>query len=130
MPIPILLQIAVGGAIGASLRHVVGVQVARFAGTGFPWATMTVNVVGSFVMGLAAMFLLRRLDASLNHLAPFLMTGVLGGFTTFSAFSLEAFLLIERGRSALAVAYMAGSVVLGLGAFALAIWLARPVIQT
>lgn len=129
VPVPILLQIAVGGAIGASLRHIVGAQVVRFAGSGFPWGTLTVNVVGSFVMGIAAMFLLRRMDASLNHLAPFLMTGVLGGFTTFSAFSLEAFLLIERGRPVLALAYMAGSVVLGLGAFAMAIWLTRPGIQ-
>ena len=122
----VLMQIALGGAIGASLRHLLGVQVARIAGTAFPWSTLSVNVIGSFVMGLAAMLLLRRMDLGLAHFAPFLMTGVLGGFTTFSAFSLDAFLLAERGRPDLAVAYAVGSVVAGLVAFALGLWLARP----
>ena len=102
-----------------------GVQVSRLAGTGFPWATLAVNVLGSFVMGLAVILLLRRGDAGLQHLAPFLTTGILGGFTTFSAFSLETVLLVERGRPALALAYAGGSVVLGVAAFAVGLWLLR-----
>ena len=122
---PLTLQIALGGAIGAALRHLIGARVARLAGQAFPWATLSVNVVGCLVMGLAVGFLLRRTDARLHHLAPFFMTGVLGGFTTFSAFALEAFLLIERGRPGLALAYMGASVAGGLGAFAAGLWLAR-----
>jgi CrcB protein len=123
---PVVLQIALGGAIGASLRHYISWQFVRWFGTGFPWGTLAVNVIGSFIMGLAAMYLLRRSDLGLQHFAPFLMTGILGGFTTFSAFSLEAFLLIERGRPALALIYMGGSVALGLAGFAAAILLLRP----
>lgn len=123
---PMLLQIALGGAVGACLRHLLGWQVTRLTGMGFPWGTLTVNVLGSFVMGLAAMYLVRRTDPDLQHLAPFLMTGLLGGFTTFSAFSLETVLLVERGRPGLAVTYAAGSVVLSVGAFAAALALLRP----
>jgi CrcB protein len=121
---PVVLQIALGGAIGATLRHLIGAQVSRVAGTGFPWATFAVNVLGSFVMGLAVMLLLRRMGGA-NHLAPFLMTGVLGGFTTFSAFSFETVLLIERGRPGLALAYVGCSVALGVAAFAAGLWLSR-----
>ena len=122
---PPLLQIALGGAIGAMLRYLVSAQVARRAGLAFPWGTLTVNVLGSFVMGLAAALLLRRMDSDLQHLAPFVMTGMLGGFTTFSAFSLEVFLLVERGRPGLALVYAGRSVVLGLAAFALGLWSLR-----
>jgi CrcB protein len=120
-----LLQIALGGAIGATLRHLVSSQVVRRTGLDFPWGTLSVNVVGSFVMGLAAALLLRRMEPGLQHLTPFVMTGVLGGFTTFSAFSLEVFLLIERGRPGLALFYAGASVVLGLAAFALGLWSLR-----
>jgi fluoride exporter len=116
----VLAQVALGGAIGASLRHLIGGLMTRHLGNAFPWGTLTCNVVGSFAMGLAVMLLVRRLDPSLDHLAPFVMTGVLGGFTTFSAFSLETFLLIERGEIGLALAYVGVSVVSGLAAFALA----------
>jgi len=123
---PLLLQIALGGAIGASLRHLVGAQVARHFGLAFPWGTLTVNVLGSFIMGMATMYLVRRSDLGLQHLAPFLMTGLLGGFTTFSAFSLETVLLVERGRPGLALAYVLASVMLSVGAFAAAFALLRP----
>jgi CrcB protein len=113
---PILLQIALGGAIGAVLRYLVGGQVLRLTGGGFPWGTLTVNVAGCFAMGLALMVLTRRGDESMA-VAPFVMTGLLGGFTTFSAFSLEVFDLAERGRPLLALGYVAASVVFGLGAF-------------
>jgi fluoride exporter len=120
-----MLQIALGGALGATLRHLLGVQVSRLAGTGFPWATFAVNVAGSFVMGLVACLLMRRGGPGLHSLMPFAMTGLLGGFTTFSAFSLEMFLLIERGRPDLAAAYACASVGLGLAAFAAGFWLLR-----
>ena len=77
-------------------------------------------------MGLAVMLVVRRPDLGLPGRGPFLMTGVLGGFTTFSAFSLEVFLLAERGRPALAVAYVVASLAATLGAFAVAVLLARP----
>lgn len=123
---PLLFQIAVGGAIGAALRHLMGVEVARRLGAAFPWGTLTVNTLGCFLMGLVVMTVVRRPDLGLQHLAPFLMTGVLGGFTTFSAFSLEVFLLAERGRPDLALGYVAASLGATLGGFALAVLLARP----
>lgn len=122
---PVILQVALGGAIGASLRHLVSWQLAQRLGSGFPWGTLTVNVLGSFIMGLAVMLLVRRADGEFQHLAPFFMTGLLGGFTTFSAFSLETVLLVERQRLDLAVAYVAASVALSVGAFAAAFLLLR-----
>lgn len=123
---PVLVQIAIGGALGAILRHVVSAQMARFAGTGFPWGTFTVNLVGSFLMGVLAALLLRRGEAGPAALVPFLMTGILGGFTTFSAFSLETFVLVERGRPGLAALYAGGSVAAGLVAVIAGLWLMRP----
>lgn len=108
-----LLQVALGGALGASARYLVNVSTMRLIGPGFPWATVTVNVAGSFLMGVLVVVLAHK-DAT--RLAPFLMTGALGGFTTFSAFSLDALTLWERGQTALAAAYVLGSVVLSLGA--------------
>ena len=86
---------------------------------GFPWGTLTVNVAGSLVMGLLAGWLAFRADAAWSQsLRLFLLTGILGGFTTFSAFSLDAALLWERGDVALATSYVIGSVVLSIGALA------------
>lgn len=106
-----LLQVALGGALGASARYLTNVTAMRVIGPGFPWATITVNVLGSFIMG-ALVVVLAHKDAT--RLAPFLMTGVLGGFTTFSAFSLDALTLWERGQPGLAATYVAGSVILAL----------------
>lgn len=117
-----LLQVALGGAVGASARYLVNVATMRLIGPGFPWATVTVNVVGSFLMGALVVVLAHR-DAT--RLAPFLMTGVLGGFTTFSAFSLDALTLWERGQTGLASAYVLGSVVLSLGAIVAGMAVAR-----
>jgi CrcB protein len=106
-----LFQVALGGAIGASARYMTNLAALRLAGPGFPWGTLAVNVAGSFLMGLLVGLLAQR-DA--QRLAPFLMTGVLCGFTTFSAFSLDALTLWERGQTGLAALYVAGSVLLSL----------------
>ena len=122
---PVLLQVALGGALGASLRFLSGTMILRAMGAGFPYGTMFVNVVGSFLMGLLAFYLLERMDGSFSRYAPFLMTGLLGGFTTFSAYSLDALYLLERGRYASASVYMGGSVVLAIGALFLGMTIAR-----
>ena len=84
----------------------------RLIGPGFPWATLFVNVAGSFLMGVIVVVLAR--EGGTRAAGPFLMTGLLGGFTTFSAFSLDAVTLYERGQVALAGAYVMGSVILSL----------------
>jgi len=90
----------------------------------FPLAILTVNVAGSFLMGV---FVVAAANKGLTHLSPFVMTGLLGGFTTFSAFSLEAVTLIERGQITAAGAYVALSVGLSLGGLMLGLWIARGV---
>ncbi len=122
---PVLLQVALGGAIGAALRYASGGVAMRLLGSGFPYGTMFVNILGSFIMGFAAFYMLERMDGSFGRYAPFLMTGVLGGFTTFSAFSLDAVFLIERGRFLAAVIYMGGSVAFAMLALLLGMALAR-----
>ncbi|SEQ36980.1 CrcB protein [Loktanella sp. DSM 29012] len=101
------ISVALGGAIGATLRWLTGLWALRVMGPGFPWATLCVNVVGSFLMGVLVVVLAER---SGNRFAPLLMTGVLGGFTTFSAFSLDAIRLIETGQLGLAGLYVGASV--------------------
>ncbi len=108
-----LLQVALGGAIGASARYLTNVTATRLFGHGFPWGTVIANIAGSFLMGVLVVVLARRGG---THLAPLLMTGMLGGYTTFSAFSLDAFTLYERGQIGLAAAYVAGTLVVGLAA--------------
>lgn len=108
-----LLSVALGGAIGASARFLTNVAALRLIGTGFPWATLAVNVAGSFLMGLLVICFAER---DLTRLAPFALTGVLGGFTTFSAFSLDTISLWQRGDALAATTYVAGSVVLSLAA--------------
>jgi len=117
-----LLQVALGGAIGASSRYLTGVAAIRLMGPGFPWGTLAVNVVGSFAMGVIVIVLGQF---SANRLAPFLMTGLLGGFTTFSAFSLDALTIYERGQHGLAAGYVLASVILSLGAIVAGMALAR-----
>jgi len=122
-----LFPVALGGAIGASLRYLVGVMALRLAGPGFPYATMAVNIAGSFAMGAIAVTLARK--GGHAAWAPFVMTGVLGGFTTFSAFSLDALTLYERGQIGAAAGYVVGSVVLSLGALVLGMAVARGVLS-
>jgi CrcB protein len=107
------LIVFLGGGFGAALRHGINLGSARFLGDGFPYATFFINITGSFIMGLIAAWFAFKGDAS-QHWRLFLTTGVLGGYTTFSTFSLDAALLYERGQLALAGAYVIGSVVLGL----------------
>ena len=107
-----VLSVAAGGAIGASLRSLTGVGLFRLIGpTSFPVAIITVNVVGSFLMGV---FVVVAAQRGLTYLSPFVMTGLLGGFTTFSAFSLETVTLYERGDVTQAVLYIAASVALSI----------------
>ena len=104
-----------GGGIGAAIRHLVNQAVGRVAGTDFPFGIMAINISGSLVMGLAAGYFAFKASEWWSDTARlFLTTGVLGGYTTFSAFSLDAMLLWERGEPGLAVAYVLGSVVLSI----------------
>jgi len=112
------LLVFVGGGLGASLRHLINLICARCIGTGFPWGTFIINISGSTVMGLIAGYLAFKGEAS-QPWRLFVMTGILGGYTTFSAFSLDTALLYERGELGLAAAYVLGSVVLSIaGLFA------------
>ena len=122
--IPTLLQVALGGAIGAAARFGVGAALFR-PGAGFPVGVLAVNVIGSFLMGLVVVYLGQKM---LAHLNPFLMTGVLGGFTTFSAFSLEAYTLFERGEVGQAALYVALSVILSIAALVAGIYIMRGVL--
>ena len=117
------LIVFLGAGIGGALRHGVNVGAARLFGYGFPFGTFIVNVVGSFAMGLLAGFF--ALSGGVpQHFRLFLTTGILGGFTTFSSFSLDAALLIERHQFGAAAGYVVGSVAASLAAlfFGLAVF--------
>lgn len=109
----LVVAIALGGAFGAIGRHFVALRMAHWLGSGFPWGTLTVNVVGSVVLGVLVGILTHGWSPSVE-LRGFLVVGTLGAFTTFSAFSLDAILLIERGAIGLAAAYVGISVVLAI----------------
>jgi fluoride exporter len=124
----LLVLVSAGGAIGAALRfltyQVFAGHAAVRGGPQFPWATLTINVVGSFLMGLAVVTILERFDGS-PELRAFVMAGILGGFTTFSAFSLDA-VDLYAGRSLEAVAaYIAASVALSIAGLVAGMALAR-----
>jgi CrcB protein len=119
-----LLLVAAGGAIGAGLRHIVNFVALRLVGPSFPWGTMAINIVGSFAMGLFIATLARRYGGS-NELRLFVATGILGGFTTFSAFSLDFATLWERGATLPAFGYALASLVGAIIALFLGLWLAR-----
>jgi fluoride exporter len=103
-----------GGGLGAMLRHLINISCARCMGTAFPYGTFIINVTGSTVMGLIAGYLAFKGEAS-QHWRLFIMTGILGGYTTFSTFSLDTVLLYERGELALAALYVIGSAALSIG---------------
>jgi len=119
-----LVLVAFGGAIGASLRHLSGLAFFRLLGPAFPWGTLFVNVVGSLAIGLLIGWLIKRTGTSAEiHL--FLATGLLGGFTTFSAFSLDVANLWERGAIGLAFGYVLSSVLFSVAAVFAGLWLSR-----
>lgn len=120
------LIVFIGAGIGGALRHGVNGLGLRLAGQNFPWGTFAINVSGSFLMGLVAGYWMLRSGLS-QEARLFLTTGLLGGYTTFSAFSLDAALLWERGEVAQAAAYVAGSVMLSIAALFAALWLVRTV---
>ena len=121
------LIVFLGAGIGGALRHGVNVGAARLFGFGFPFGTVIVNVAGSFLMGVLAGYFAFRPGIG-QHMRQFLTTGVLGGFTTFSAFSLDAALLVERHSYGMAAGYMVGSVAASLSAlfFGLALFRGAP----
>ena len=110
-----ILLVFLGAGLGGVARHLVNITAPRLVGYGFPFGTMCINVLGSFLIGCIAGWLVFRADASWSqHARLFTVTGILGGFTTFSAFSLETALLVERGEMGLAALYVAGSVAFSL----------------
>ncbi|MCI4684062.1 fluoride efflux transporter CrcB [Candidatus Rhodoblastus alkanivorans] len=120
------LLIFLGAGVGGCLRHTVNLIAARLLGTNFPWGTFLINISGSTIMGLAAGYLAFRTGANwTQHVRLFLLTGVLGGYTTFSAFSLDSALLFERGEVVLTAAYVGGSVLLALAGVFSGLFVAR-----
>src|SRR6266550_6746466 len=113
MPFGLLLAIAIGGALGSVARHYVSTGIYHVTGPAFPFGILAVNVIGGLVMGIVVELGALKLNYS-PEMRAFLTTGILGGFTTFSAFSLDTALLIERGDWVAAVLYMLGSVVLSV----------------
>ena len=120
------LIVFLGAGIGGALRHGVNLAAVRLFGQGFPFGTLVVNVLGSFLIGLLAGYFAYRTGLS-QHLRLFLTTGILGGFTTFSAFSLDAALQVERNSYALAAGYVLGSVGLAIAGFFLGLALFRQI---
>jgi len=121
-----VIAIAVGGAFGSVLRYGLSTWVHTLAGRGFPYGTLAVNVLGCLAMGFLFVLLVERMGESVLWRAG-LLIGVLGGFTTFSTFSIETFNLIEQGAMAKAAANMAASLVLCVGATWLGVILARQI---
>lgn len=118
------LVVFVGAGVGGAIRHGLNMGIGRLMGTHFPWHTFAINIVGSLVMGLVAGWFTFRADPT-GHLRLFLTTGILGGFTTFSAFSLDAVLLWERHEHLLAALYVGGSVAGALAGLGLGLWVMR-----
>lgn len=110
-----IVLVAIGGAIGSVARYLVGVWGVKLAGPNFPWGTITVNVVGAFLIGLMVEMVARRFDAS-SEVRVFIVTGIIGGFTTWSSFTLDAVVLFERGDLGLAAVYMLASLVVSFAA--------------
>lgn len=120
-----ILLVFVGAGAGGVLRHLTNVACLRWCGPQFPWGTLAVNVVGSLAMGVLAGWLAVRTGPWTGHMKLLLLTGVLGGFTTFSAFSLDAVALWERGATLEAALYVGASVALSIIALVIGLMLAR-----
>ena len=115
-------QVALGGALGATFRYATVLSATRILGAGFPVGTILVNILGSFIMGFLVIALDQR---NWLNLYPFLMVGLLGGFTTFSAFSLDAYMLFEQDNIDGSILYVTISVLFSIMALLGGIWLGR-----
>lgn len=115
----------IGAGLGGLLRHILNGTITNAVGSHFPFGILTINVLGSLAMGILAGWLAFRGETAPAEIRLFLATGFLGGFTTFSAFSLDTALLIERGETALAAAYVTGSVALSVLGLFLGLWAMR-----
>ncbi|HEX7872006.1 MAG TPA: fluoride efflux transporter CrcB [Sphingobium sp.] len=124
------LLVMTGGAIGSALRYHAGRLGLALLGPGWPWGTLFVNVAGGLVMGLFAGWLALRGGSGAESLRLFFAVGILGGFTTFSAFSLETMVMIERGEMLSALAYILVSVMASVGALAAGLGLSRMILGT
>jgi fluoride exporter len=120
----VVLSVALGGALGSVARYLMAAQITRWLGAGFPWGTLAVNVLGGLLIGVLAEAMALKWPVSPETRA-LLITGLLGGFTTFSAFSLEVVALAERGALVSALAYVAASVALSVGAVVFGLMLVR-----
>lgn len=119
------LIVFLGGGIGAALRHGVNLVTPRLLGNGFPYATLFENITGSLVMGMLAGYFAFRSGGSTQLWRLFLTTGILGGYTTFSTYSLDSILLYERGEIGMATLYALASVALSIGGLAAGLTLMR-----
>ena len=124
-----LLYVALGGALGASGRHLLGMATLKTLGPDYPYGTMAANIIGGFLMGLLAGWLALKISGGEN-LRLFLGVGLLGGFTTFSAFSLDAVLMYEKRAYGALISYLGGSVILSIGALMIGLILARKIFGT
>ena len=120
------LVVFLGGGLGAGFRHLTGMAALRLLGPNYPWGTLIVNVVGSLAMGIFIALLGRKIQAT-NELRLLIATGFLGGFTTFSAFSLDVAVMWERGATSTAFIYVLASVVLSITALFAGLWLVRSI---
>lgn len=120
-----LAYVGIGGAVGSMARYAVMSLVGHFNNTSFPFGTMAVNVLGGFLLGVCVAVMVIALPAKSKDLHLLLAVGLMGGFTTFSAFSMDIYMLLERGLVTQAVAYILGSVILSVAAFLAGMWCIR-----
>ena len=123
----LVLYAALGGGVGAAMRFLVTSRITHVWGVAFPYGTMTVNILGSFLMGVLVEWLVRTLPHS-QELRTFLAVGMLGGFTTFSGFSLDALNLSDQGQMSQFTVYVFGSVLFSILALMFGMWLIRSVV--
>jgi fluoride exporter len=121
-----IIAVALGGAIGSVARYLAGTGAGKLFGSAFPWGTLIINIVGSFLIGVFVESFALKWDLP-QSVRVFLTVGICGGFTTFSTFSLDAYLLMDRGELWAAAAYMAGSVVLSIAALFAGLQLIRAI---
>jgi CrcB protein len=122
-----LMYVAVGGALGSMCRYLAGVLLGKINAGGFPLPTMAINIAGSFLMGVWIGVMVLMLPGKAKDFHLLMAVGVLGGFTTFSTFSLESYMLLEKGLWLQAALYIAGSVLFSIAALLAGMWLLRSI---